>query len=284
MKELYKASGVQFENLLVRTNGQLLLTASNKPDVWSFDPHSKFAKPEVVHAFDGATSTLGIAEYKPDVFAVVVGNYSGFDGVPGTFSVWSLDFTGKEVSVNEIASMPEASSLNGMDICENSTTLLIADSVLAGVWKLDVATGAHSLAITHPLFSNTTSPGKTVLAINGIACQDSRLYFSNSALNIFASMPLDKDYLSAGEVQVISHGKSTDLGYDDFDISWTGTVWMGTHMNDLTEIAPSGKRRTYTGFNSTCTGFPTAVALDKENLLYVVTAMGQILSVDRGAV
>lgn len=57
------------ENIAVRSNGKILVTLINTPQVWQIDPASHIA--ELVHVFPHAISALGITEYEHDVFAVV---------------------------------------------------------------------------------------------------------------------------------------------------------------------------------------------------------------------
>jgi hypothetical protein len=59
------------ENIAVRSNGKILVTLINKPQVWQIDTARKSA--ELVHEFSDAISAMGIAEYGNDVFAVVSG-------------------------------------------------------------------------------------------------------------------------------------------------------------------------------------------------------------------
>ncbi|MCJ1264979.1 hypothetical protein MMC22_004854 [Lobaria immixta] len=125
------------ENLAARSNGQLILTATNKANVDSCDPPSNVTS--LLHTFPESTSTLGIAETAPDVFIVAVGNYLGLGGVPGSFSVWSMNFshnTEKPI-VKNITAIPEAHSLNGMTAIEGSPdTISTTSHLLNFSWRL----------------------------------------------------------------------------------------------------------------------------------------------------
>ena len=59
------------ENIAVRSNGKILVTLINTPQVWQIDPVSNSA--DLVHEFPHAISAMGIAEYGDDIFAVVSG-------------------------------------------------------------------------------------------------------------------------------------------------------------------------------------------------------------------
>ena len=53
----------------MRSNGKLVVTLVNVPQVWQIDPTTHSA--ELVHEFESADGVLGIAEYDSDIFAVV---------------------------------------------------------------------------------------------------------------------------------------------------------------------------------------------------------------------
>ena len=53
----------------MRSNGKILVTLINAPQVWQIDPASRSA--ELVREFPHAISAMGIAEYEDDIFAVV---------------------------------------------------------------------------------------------------------------------------------------------------------------------------------------------------------------------
>lgn len=108
------------ENLAARSNGELLLTAISDPNLFRVDPNKKGnRKAELVYQFPGATSLTGIVETSPDVFVVVAGNWSTqtFEGVRGSFEIWSVDFNSKKPTVKSIAAIPEAAGLNGITNC-----------------------------------------------------------------------------------------------------------------------------------------------------------------------
>lgn len=57
------------ENIAVRSNGKILVTLINKPQIWQIDPTRNSA--ELLHEFPQAVSAMGITEYSYHVFAVV---------------------------------------------------------------------------------------------------------------------------------------------------------------------------------------------------------------------
>ncbi len=64
--------GTWIENLLVRENGDLILTSASRNTLFTYDPASS-AAPQIALQFPNATGTTGIAEIAPDEFVIVGG-------------------------------------------------------------------------------------------------------------------------------------------------------------------------------------------------------------------
>ena len=282
------------ENLEPRSNGQLVLTVSSQPEVYNLDPSKPGQPPTLVHQFPNVSSVTGIAEIAPDVFAVVAGNWSAvtLTAVPGTFSIWSIDFTTSSPTAKMIAPMPEAAALNGAATLDGSPDLLlIADSTLGAVWRLNVTTGDYSIAIQDPLLSNWSSP--IPIGINGIRTFRGSVYFLNSALGSYGRVPVSSDGSPTGEVEVIARVDVPAVVVDDFDIDWAGNAWIATHPNVVTQVSPEGIQRNFTGDNGgngiemsqpTSARFGRGSA-QEGSVLYVVTggsetAGGQIIALN----
>ncbi|MCJ1291025.1 hypothetical protein MMC34_002567 [Xylographa carneopallida] len=281
---------VALENLAVRSNGHLVMTASNQAIVYDINPAARNAPPVPLPKIPGVTGLTGIVETAPDVFAVVAGNWSieGFKATPGSFSIWSVDFNRPQPTVKIIASIPEADALNGLTALKDSPEIILAaDSVAGVVRRLNVTSGEHSVAIQSPLFARTSM---IPLGINGLCTFDGQLYFLNSAQGIYGRVPLNADGSAAGEVTVLARINLPAV-YDDFDMDWEGTAWIATHGNMLSEITVEGKQRNVTanGQSMEMTE-PTSAQFGRgskqaENTVYIVTAGnntvgGQVVAVN----
>ncbi|MCJ1379309.1 hypothetical protein MMC17_002410 [Xylographa soralifera] len=271
---------VTLENLAARSNGHLLLTASNGPNVYEYNPKSK-EEPKIVCSFTGVSSTLGIVETAPDVFAVVAGNWSNvtLHATPGTFSLMSIDFNNKtkndQPSVKNITHVPTAMAWNGATNLQSSPNIvLIADSVLGAVWKVDVITGNYSVAIQHPDFEGISG----AMGINGICTFEGKLYFLNSAQGTYGRITIDIDGSALGEVETLKKVVAPQSLYDDFAMDWEGNAWVATHQHELDEITITGKQRTIlTNDPNVIMEQPTSVIFgrgskEKEHTLYMTTA------------
>ena len=282
------------ENLEPRSNGQLVITVSSQPTIYGIDPSKQGQPPSPLYHFPNASSTTGIAEIAPDVFAVVLGNWSTvtYQAIPGTFHVWSVDLTTSKPTAKIIASMPEAAALNGATTLDGSPDLLlIADSTLGAVWRLNLTTGDYSIAIQDPLLSNWSSPWP--MGINGVRTYRNSLYWLNSAQGSYGRVPISSDGSPTGEVTVLARVDVPKERVDDFDMDWAGNAWVATHPNVITQVSVEGNQRNFTGNNSgdaiemqqpTSARFGRGSA-EQERVLYVVTAgtktvWGQIIALN----
>ena len=287
---------VDIENVGIRPNGQLLLNLITQPSTYYLDPTESVSSAKLLNTFPNATSVLGIAQTAPDVFAVVVGNYSTttFTGIPGSFSIWSINLAVSSTPVvKKIASIPEAHALNGMTAFPDSPDLvLIADSVLGAVFSMNIASGAYSVAIQDTAAFGPTS--SFPLGINGLHTRGQTLYFTNSAKGTYGSVPITKEGSAAGTVAIIANDTAGNT-YDDFALDQNGNAWIANHPNAVSEVTLGGAQMIIAGGGNT-TEFvqPTSAifgtgAGEEQCTLYVVTGgsasatsveSGQVFAID----
>lgn len=256
------------------------MTATSHPHLYIFDPDSRNVS--LLYTFPGCNSSLGIVEAATDVFIVAVGNYSNLSGIGGSFVVWSVDLknyddsTGSqgETNITQITDIPEAQALNGVTKIEGSSELvLIADSVLGGIWRLNITSGNYSMAIEHVLFSSSHSPFP--FGINGIRTHDQKIHFSNSAQGLYASIAIDETGGATGEPKIIAGHRPCRPGMTSLSTGKAPNGWIATHANGVTEMTLNNKQRNVT---SDQIHQPTSLICGRgpvlKNRLYVVTAGG----------
>ena len=96
---------------------------------------------------------------------------------------------------------------------------------------------------------------------------------------------MDDNIDMAGEIEIVARAMPGVFAYDDFCMDWAGNTYIGSHPDHLTQIAPEGQQRNFTGGDDVKIQFPTSVAFgrgskDQENDLYIVTSKGQLIQVD----
>jgi hypothetical protein len=224
------------ENIGVRPNGLLLLNLVTSPDMYMLDPETQAAR--LIYTFPDALSVLGIAEVSPDVFTVVVGNFSlvTVSSVKGSYSIWKVDFNSNikdnvEPTVTKAADIPEAVFLNGMEpLTGSDNEVLVADSGLGAVWKVDVCSGKYEIVIQIPEMSPPAT-AKLQIGINGLHLFNGYLYWTNSEASSFYRAKVDQ----GGS---LAPGATAELLYsgtfmDDFIFDDRGNAWIATNPANL---------------------------------------------------
>ena len=240
------------QSLYVRSNGDILVT-SVWPNASIFSvTGATTSKPNVslVHEFNNINAVTAIIETQPNVFAFIGGNqtYLGI-GVNGTFGIWELDLrptlksNPEKPSIKELVRIPDGGLLAAVDALPNSsTTLLVSDSTMGVVWKVDTLAGKYELAIKD---KNMPSPpwGATQFGVNCIRIHNGYLYWTNSYEATIYRIPITSSgYPVAGaksEVVVAVHS----IFLDGFTFGPRGgdSIWAVTNAdNRLVLIKPDG--------------------------------------------
>ncbi|KAH6672541.1 quino protein amine dehydrogenase beta chain-like protein [Halenospora varia] len=293
VRDVYQfPNGTSLENMAIRANGNLLVNVITSPDIYQVNPFNP-ANPSPVHSFPGNMALLGITEVEPDVFAVIVGNFSAktIATIPGSYSVWRVDMrsfgceeSGKvqtRAAVSKIASIPEGQLLNGMThISQGSPYVLIADSGLGAVFRLNVKTGQYKIAISDLLMKPEATGVQ--IGVNGVHISGSNLYFTNSILNggFFAKIPIHLSGPDAGTATGKVEIVAAIGGGDDFTINSEGNAYVANVFQNLVQhVTPDGQFRTIAGaINQTILEGVTSVQFGRtakdKNILYATTNGG----------
>lgn len=272
---------VTLENIATRENGDLLLTVSNKAEVYYFpyngNNHGK-KQADLLCTFEGSNATLGIVEITKDKFIVAVGSFAGFGGVKGSFSVWSIDikdYPKNKPVVKKVTDIPEASALNGAATIEGSDELvLVADSVQGIIYKVNTNTGEYSPATAHPLYHPASS--NFPLGVNGIITHNGKIHFINSAWSIYGTVPIDEFGNASDSPTIVATATDQVRAWDDLVIGWEGEAFIAAHTNSVTEVTSSGRQRNFTSPDPKAPMVqPTSLAwgrgsADNNNTLFVV--------------
>lgn len=281
-------SGAWVENIAERSNGQLLVTRMFTPELWLVDPATGSA--ELVYSFPGVNSVTGITPTgNDDEFAVAVGNVDAatFTPAAGSWSTWKVNMSGSKASASLITKLPEAVFLNGMGAFKagESKGLLITDSVVGGIWAVDLATGANSLALQD---NTMIAPAGATFAvgIDGFRIKGNSLYYTVFAGGVLRR--IDVEFPSAADLAAgsatlkqlaVKELANTGGSFDDFDVAADGTVYVTTNPeNTVVKIAATGGQPTIVAGSLTSLdliGASSALLSNVvANVLYVTTSGG----------
>ncbi|CAI7578448.1 unnamed protein product [Penicillium palitans] len=281
-------NGSWIDNMVVRSDGHLLFTRLDTPEVWIFNTTSGNAT--LAYSFPNVTSCFGISEIDDDIFAVVVGNFSSktFQPGAGSFSLHKLDFTKFEAEgseralespkASEIVAMPDADGPNGMvTFSRESNLVLIADSPKGIIWKVDTKTGDYSVALNHTTMA--PAEGQALpLGVNALTVFGDYVYYTGNTRMVYCKVKVDKDVKPIGDFEIIASGFLPD----NIEMTADGTAYIPTApQNSVVRLTPSGQISLVAGGQvSTQLAGASSVRLSKDRqILYVGTNGGQIAPV-----
>lgn len=291
--------GINFENLAIRSNGQILTTSSApNASVYQVDP-SGVLPMTLIHLIANDSKAAGIIEGKPDIFYVASG-FSNLSNplatVPSSYAITEIDVRGVSVLSNgtlskqpitkRVASLPEAALLNGVAMARpHSDHLLVADSFRGLIWSVNVKTGAVDVALNDTTTKGSslapTSPAFT--GVNGLKVYNDTMWWTSTGASKLYKVPIDETGKpKAGHTPTLV---ASNVSCDDFAVDVLGNAYVASPYAVLTKVTASGQATIIAGtFNSTSSdlGGPTAVRFgrlpaDRELKSIYVTLNGGLL-------
>lgn len=236
------ANGTRAENLCVLRNGDLLVTLLTEPSVYLVDTTSASPNTVLALSIPSHSSLLGITHVSRDTVAIIGGNISAatLETISGSFAIYLLALSEeRHAQIRASFAIPGAKFLNGMATAPASRDLLLmADSTLGVVWRLDINTGNAEKAITDPLFGKM--PGNPNPALNGIRVWGEYLYFSNSNTGVLGSLRITPSGERAAGAQAQTLAKAANGStFDDFEVARDGTVFISVPTGfEIIRVAP----------------------------------------------
>lgn len=240
--------GTWIENLAIRSNGLILANLLSAPEIYQVDPTTGAAS--LAARIPGATGLLGITEIEKDVFYVVAGNYSVATLTPkaGTFSVWRVDLDmfkpNKTLAkVEKVVDVPQAQFLNGATVLSRKEgTLLVADSALGSVFRVNTRSKEVKVVIKDPLFVITLA-SSVELGLNGLSYPGKgELFFTNTNQGLLGKISIQPDGTTKAKAEVLS--REVELA-DDFAVGRKGGFFVTQDVpNQLSFVPPGGGNAT----------------------------------------
>lgn len=269
------------ENLAVRSNGQLLVTLTSTPDLFLVDP-ADASKTVLIHRFPEVSGLAGIIEVEHDTFYVAGCNFDlkTFSIEAGSSVLWQIDMTHfdktSNAAVKKVMNLTRMGLPNGMELLSKlNRTILAADSEKGAVFKIDIASGKHEIAIAVDDMKNPENP-TVPIAVNGIKIRAGYLYWTTTSKALFCRIKIDEDGTAAGDVEILEQG----LIGDDFCFDHKGNAWLAQNpLNTVGVIKAQGGTVTVAGkLDQLTLAGGTACQFDRksgnEHILYVVTTGG----------
>ncbi|KAH6612229.1 hypothetical protein B0J18DRAFT_494796 [Chaetomium sp. MPI-SDFR-AT-0129] len=167
------------ENLAARSNGHLLATNMNSPNLFTIDPIAKTSS-TALRFPNSVTGLSGIGEYAPDKFAVIASGKA----------IYTVDFSSEAPTATLLATLAEAQNLNGLAVL-HSTAVLVADAGQGVVYRVDTETGEYAVVLQD---EETMAPASKAIpfGIDGIKYRDGVVWYTNIFKNSFHRVLVDE--------------------------------------------------------------------------------------------
>ncbi|KAH8591213.1 hypothetical protein B0O99DRAFT_744638 [Bisporella sp. PMI_857] len=281
--------GIELENIAVRSNGALLLTALNSPVLHQYKPYIEGSTSETVVTVPNVNSLFGISEVSPDIFAFAAGNYSrSTSAVVKSFSVWAVNLRTYPPVLSKITDLPNARFLNGLTSLpppvhskkEVNATILLSDTILGQIYHIDPTTGALE-AVLQSNATGAARPASLQPGVNGLRYVPAsrKLYYTNTIAGIFGSIKISITPSASALPAVTADGEWQNIVSgprgDDFAVASDGTAYLsGNPVNTVFKVTPDGVSSVF--LNSTVLGSgPTSGAFGRtwkeQSSLYITT-------------
>jgi hypothetical protein len=233
------------ENLVVRADGSVLITALLQKELWCVPgpAPTTLVDPVLVHTFDHIV--MGIVEVEPDVFVVSLSElYTTHEShlVRIDLNGWT---PGKPVSPEIIVTFDDrVRGLNGSCLL-GPTSMALADCFAGLIWRVDLSDHAH-MAKAEVWLSHDTMwpdpdselPPPPQPGINGVryGAKTGYLYYTSTAQKVFMRVPVDPSTLEAAGapefVVAIDNGDDFCLDED------AGFAYVTRHRGNTLDRVP----------------------------------------------
>ncbi|KAH7316919.1 hypothetical protein B0I35DRAFT_479721 [Stachybotrys elegans] len=279
--------GTVFENLLVRQNGDIIITSLHPQPIayllkapWSSDPKLLF-----LHRFEEVDGLGGVVEIRPGTYVVAGTKWEGLAAPVANATVvqeFALDENDSVSSARIIARVPEAGFLNGVVVAPGSANLVLgADSLQGVVWRIDLTTGDSEISIDVAEMKPLDPHGVLRAGVNGLKVRNGHLYWSNSNLaGVYRIKTDDNGYPAMGAATEQVFRLCDASGVDDFNFDHEGNIYITTHIdNTLYRFGEDGSTQLVAGaLTDLGLAGDSAVAFGRtsfdEHVAYITTAGG----------
>jgi sugar lactone lactonase YvrE len=224
-------NGSYMENLTVSRRGEVLFTNyfAGRVELWARGSARTFATLPV-HPVNIVETQQGFL-----VLAHAAAFTGGPDALRGSNRLLALDRKGR---VTGSVDLPEIVFGNGM-VLLSPASLLVTDSALGRIWRVDVATGHAESWLEDPRLLPVE--GQKYPGANGLRRSGAKLYVSNSATRKLYTVLIDGAERTAGS---LTEAPGSFDGIDDFAVARDGTLYIATHREAVVRWRPDGNVQT----------------------------------------
>lgn len=209
--------GAFLENLLVERSGRVIFTNYTGGELNAYSAGAGVVRFAALPAHPVSILPLGEGY-------LVAAHGAPFTSGPAFLQTNQFLVLDRRGAVTRTIAAPEARFLNGMLLLRDGV-VLVADSVLGRVWRLDVASGALTPWLDAPELRPDPSGRDQRPGANGLKREGSQLYISNSFTGRIYAVGID----AAGRAEGALREAAAPGRVDDFVIDPAGGFIAATH-------------------------------------------------------
>jgi hypothetical protein len=269
---VFSTAGLNFENSILRPNGNLLLTTITNCTLLEIDPTAADPQSTVIATF-GDHGVLGIDSIGDDKYAIAAGIPSSGLSAWSDGSIYTIDLssTGDSPATPEVvAHIDGAGLLDGLVTVPTQPSIVLVSDALAGaIYRVNMTSGTSAVAVQDDALAG--SPG-----VNGLKIRDGYVYFVNTQTRVYGRFAIADDGQQAGAIEVVA----TEASSDDFALDANGVAYLGNQSApSVVRILPNGTKTEIA--TSADMGRPCSLDLSGDGVTgYVTTASGQVFKFD----
>lgn len=118
----------------------------------------------------------------------------------GSAQVWEVNLSSCKPEKRLVVQIAEAGLPNGFTKADNHH-VLVADSTMGVIYKLNENTGNYSIALSDPETMAIPEDAEITVGVNGINILNDYVYYTNTARQAFSRIPVDKQLNAVGPTE-----------------------------------------------------------------------------------
>jgi hypothetical protein len=143
-------NGSWVQGIETRTNGQLVISLYDRPEVYTLDPFATAPSPQLTHKFASGSQILCMTRYAPNSFAILV-RPPGREGDDDSAQLWTITGAGRR-GAQLVGDVAEAASF--VSLAPLTDKILLASNSNGAIHRIDVTNGNETALFTDPTMTN----------------------------------------------------------------------------------------------------------------------------------
>ena len=183
------------EGLVIRPNGQAIISRLDQQELWTVDLSNPEAQPKLLHSFPNANGIVNLCALKgrQDEYAVISSQLNLNTVEFHTFIIWRVSLSqddSRAPEVTKIAEVPDVEMCIAITAA-TERTLLLGDARGGQVLTLDIETGKTSVLVADESMKRASD--EDFFGLNRLRLTKHHLWFTNNSAGTLCRVPVQWD-------------------------------------------------------------------------------------------